>query len=83
MFPFLKKLTLIQLFSSLLGLFLHCFIDFEYFSAILGGFLMFGKNFEIQDGGSKMAVVFSKTLPLWNLYFHSPTVNTTSIVIQG
>ena len=26
---------------------------------------------------------FSKTLPLWNLYFHSPAVNTTSIVIQG
>ena len=25
----------------------------------------------------------SKTLPLWNLYFHSPSVNTTSIVIQG
>ncbi len=25
----------------------------------------------------------SKTLPLWNLYFHSPAVNTTSIVIQG
>ena len=25
----------------------------------------------------------SKTLPLWNLYFHLPAVNTTSIVIQG
>ena len=25
----------------------------------------------------------SKALPLWNLYFHSPAVNTTSIVIQG
>ena len=25
----------------------------------------------------------SKTLPLWNLYFHSPAINTTSIVIQG
>ena len=24
----------------------------------------------------------SKTLPLWNLYFHSPAVNTTSFVIQ-
>ena len=26
---------------------------------------------------------YSKTLPPWNLYFHSPAVNTTSIVIQG
>ena len=25
----------------------------------------------------------SKTLPLWNLYFHLPAVNTTSSVIQG
>ena len=25
----------------------------------------------------------SKALPLWNLYFHSPAVNTTFIVIQG
>ena len=25
----------------------------------------------------------SKALPLWNLYFHSPAVNTTSIVFQG
>ena len=25
----------------------------------------------------------SKQLPFWNLYFHSPTVNTTFIVIQG
>ena len=25
----------------------------------------------------------SKTLPLWNLYFHLPAINTTSIVIQG
>ena len=25
----------------------------------------------------------SKTLPLYNLYFHLPAVNTTSIVIQG
>ena len=24
-----------------------------------------------------------KTLPLWNLYFHSPAVNTTTGVIQG
>ena len=39
--------------------FLHCFIDFEYFSVILGGFLMFWKNFEIQDGGSKMAAVLT------------------------
>ena len=25
----------------------------------------------------------SKTLPVCNLYFHLPAVNTTSIVIQG
>ena len=39
--------------------FLNCFIDFEYFSVIFGGFLMFRKNFEIQDGGSKMAAVLT------------------------
>ena len=34
--------------------------------------------------GVKVAGIhFSKTLPLWNLYFHSPSVNNTSIVIQG
>ncbi len=35
----------------------HIFIHFEYFAVILGGFLAFWKNFEIQDGGSKMAAV--------------------------
>ncbi len=39
--------------------FLHRFIDFEYFSVILGGFLSFWKKFEIQDGGSKMAAVLT------------------------
>ena len=39
--------------------FLHCFIDFEYFSVILGGFLTFWKKIEIQDGGSKMAAVLT------------------------
>ncbi len=33
------------------------FIDFEYFSVILGGFLAFWKNFEIHDGGSKIMAV--------------------------
>ena len=37
--------------------FVHCFIDFEYFSVILGSLLTFLKNFEIQNGGSKMAAV--------------------------
>jgi len=32
-------------------------IGFEYFLVILGGFLMFWKNFEIQDDGSKKAAV--------------------------
>ena len=41
------------------GFFLHCFIDFEYFSVILVGFVKFWKNFEIEDGGSKMAAVLT------------------------
>ena len=32
-------------------------IGFEYFLVILGGFLMFWKNFQIQDDGSKKAAV--------------------------
>ena len=52
------SLTLIQLFSPILG-FLHIFIDFEYFSVILGGFLTFWKNYEIQDSGPKMAAVLT------------------------
>ncbi len=35
------------------------FIYFEYCAVILGGFLAFWKNFEIQDGGSKMAAVLT------------------------
>ena len=38
---------------------LHCFIDFEHLSVILGGFLTFWKKFEIQDSGSKMAAVLT------------------------
>ena len=34
-------------------------------------------------GGTRGVIKGSKTLPLWNLYFHSSAVNTTSIVIQG
>ena len=34
-------------------------IDFKYFSEILGGFLTFLKNFEIQDGGYRMAAVLT------------------------
>ena len=52
------KLTLTQLFSPLLS-FLHCFTDCEYFAVILGGFLAFWKNFEIQNGGSKMAAILT------------------------
>ncbi len=37
----------------------HTFIHFEYFAVILGGFLAFWKNFEIQDGGSKMAAALT------------------------
>ena len=33
----------------------HRFIVLECFSVLLGGFLSFWKNFEVQDGGSKMA----------------------------
>ena len=34
--------------------------------------------------GSRLAPTNGSTaLPLWNRYFHSPAVNTTSIVIQG
>ncbi len=50
------KIILMQLFSPFRS-FLHLFIDFEYFSVILGALLTFWKNFEIQDGGSKMAAV--------------------------
>ena len=39
-----------QLFLPLL-VFLPCFLDFEYFSVILGSFLTSWKIFEIQDGG--------------------------------
>ncbi len=47
-----------HLFSPFYGL-KHSFIIFEYFAEILGGFLSFWENFEIQDGGSKMAAVLT------------------------
>ena len=37
--------------------FLHHFIVFQYFYVIFGGFLTFWKNFQIQDGGSKITNV--------------------------
>ncbi len=45
-----------QKFSPFYG-FKHIFIDFEYSTVTLGGFLPFWKKFKIQDGGSKMAAV--------------------------
>ena len=46
------------IFTSFMVL-LDCFIDFEYFSVILGGSLTFWKKVEIQDGRSKMAAVLT------------------------
>ena len=40
-------------------------------------------NNRCKQGETNEAEMNSKALPLWNLYFHSPAVNTTSIVIQG
>ena len=39
--------------------FLHRFSDVKYFSVIWGVFLTFSKEFEIQDGGSKMEVALT------------------------
>ncbi len=47
-----------ELFLPFYGL-KHIFIDFEYFSVILGGSLAFWKNFEIHNGRSKMADVLT------------------------
>ena len=41
--------------------------------------MLFSHELEI---GNRASEISSKALPLWNLFFHSPAVNTTSIVIQ-
>ena len=51
------KIKLNPIIFTFFSFFLHCFMDFEYFSVILGGLLTFSKNVEIQDGRSKMAAV--------------------------
>ncbi len=51
----------------------HIFIHFEYFAVIFGGFLAFWKNFEIQDGGSKMADVLTSWCNCHVMWRHHPT----------
>ncbi len=43
----------------LFTVFKHSFINFVYFAVILGGFLAFWKNFEIQNDRSKMTAVLT------------------------
>ncbi len=43
----------------LFTVFEHSFIDFEYFTVILGAFLAFWKKIEIHNGGFKMAAVLT------------------------
>ncbi len=64
----------------------HGFIYFEYFAVILGGFLEFWKNFEIQDTGSKMAAVLTSWCNchvMWRLKIDRCLHNKNAKQIKG